>query len=99
MRPHLAVRYEKRGTPASMASLTSPAKRAAQEEEGQRSEVQFSRKAAGLAQKRNGSCPDDEGVYRFRRGYGGGISGRRRLTAIKRAIYKLNNNNTVAVAA
>ena len=39
------------------------------------------------------------GVYRFRRGYGGGISGRRRLTAIKRAIYKSNNNNTVAVAA
>ncbi len=44
-------------------------------------------------------CPDDEGVYRFRRGYGGGTSGRRRLTAIKRAIYKLNNNNTVAIAA
>ena len=39
------------------------------------------------------------GVYRFRRGYGGRISGRRRLTAIKRATYKLNNNNTVAVAA
>lgn len=39
------------------------------------------------------------GVYRFRRGYGGRTSGRRRLTAIKRAIYKLNNNNTVAVAA
>ena len=46
----------------------------------------------------SGLC-DDEGVYRFRRGYGGGTSGRRRLTAIKRAIYKLNNNNTVAVAA
>lgn len=32
----------------------------------------------------SGLC-DDEGVYRFRRGYGGGTSGRRRLTAIKRA--------------
>ena len=39
------------------------------------------------------------GVYRFRRGYGGGTSGRRRLTAIKRAIYKLNNNRNVAIAA
>ena len=39
------------------------------------------------------------GVYRFRRGYGGGTSGRRRLTAIKRAIYKSNNNRQVAIAA
>ena len=44
-------------------------------------------------------CPDDRGVYRFRRGYGGGTSGRRRLTAIKRAIYKSNNNRQVAIAA
>ena len=44
-------------------------------------------------------CPDDEGVYRFRRGYGGGTSGRMRLTSLKRAIYKLNNNNKVAIAA
>ena len=42
---------------------------------------------------------DDEGVYRFRRGYGGGTSGRMRLTSLKRAIYKLNNNNKVAIAA
>ena len=42
---------------------------------------------------------DDEGVYRFRRGYGGGTSGRMRLTSLKRAIYKLNNNRKVAIAA
>ena len=41
----------------------------------------------------------ETGVYRFRRGYGGETSGRMRLTSIKRAIYKLNNNNTVAIAA
>ena len=34
------------------------------------------------------------GVYRFRRGYGGRISGRRRLTALKRALYKLKNNRS-----
>ena len=45
------------------------------------------------------ACDDDTGVYRFRRGYGGGTSGRMRLTSLKRAIYKLNNNNTVAIAA
>ena len=42
------------------------------------------------------------GVYRFRRGCGGRISGRRRLTAIKRARYKSNNDNyyqPMAVAA
>ena len=39
------------------------------------------------------------GAYRFRRGCGGRISGRRRLASIKRATYKLKNNNTVAVAA
>ena len=44
-------------------------------------------------------CADDTGVYRFRRGYGGGTSGRMRLTSLKRAIYKLNNNNKVAIAA
>ena len=47
----------------------------------------------------SGLCFDDRGVYRFRRGYGGGTSGRRRLTAIKRAIYKSNNNRQVAIAA
>lgn len=47
----------------------------------------------------SGLCSDDRGVYRFRRGYGGGTSGRRRLTAIKRAIYKSNNNRQVAIAA
>ena len=39
------------------------------------------------------------GLHRFRRGCGGRISGRRRLASIKRATYKLKNNNTVAVAA
>ena len=40
------------------------------------------------------------GMYRFRRGCGGRNSGRRRLTAIKRASYKLKNNNeTVLLAA
>ena len=42
------------------------------------------------------------GVYRFRRGYGGRISGRRHLTAIKRVRYKSNNDNyyqPMAVAA
>ena len=39
------------------------------------------------------------GVYRFRRGYGGGTSGRMRLTSLKRTIYKLNNNTKFAVAA
>ena len=48
--------------------------------------------------ERYAAC-DDLGVYRFRRGYGGGTSGRMRLTSIKRAIYKLNNNNKVAIAA
>ena len=47
----------------------------------------------------SGLCFDDRGVYRFRRGYGGGTSGRRRLTAIKRATYKSNNNRQVAIAA
>ena len=54
---------------------------------------------SALAGSEGYEARDDEGAYRFRRGYGGGISGRRRLTAIKRAIYKSNNNNTVAVAA
>ena len=48
--------------------------------------------------KRYEAC-DDSGVYRFRRGYGGGTSGRMRLTSLKRAIYKLNNNTKFAVAA
>nr|DAR32745.1 MAG TPA: hypothetical protein [Caudoviricetes sp.] len=39
------------------------------------------------------------GAYRFRRGCGGRISGQRRLASIKRATYKLKNNNEVAVAA
>ena len=39
------------------------------------------------------------GLYRFRRGCGGRISGRRRLTAIKRATLKLTDNNRIAVAA
>lgn len=83
-----------------MASRGSPAKRAAREEEGKGAKCSF--RAQPQARRENGTeriSPDDEGVYRFRRGYGGGISGRRRLTAIKRAIYKSNNNNTVAVAA
>ena len=43
---------------------------------------------------------DAIGMYRFRRGCGGRNSGRRRLTAIKRAPYKLKNNNeTVLLAA
>ena len=46
-----------------------------------------------------GAC-DDEGAYRFRRGHGSGNSGRWRLATLKRAPYKLkNNDNTVAVAA
>ena len=49
--------------------------------------------------KRYEACDDDTGVYRFRRGYGGGTSGRMRLTSLKRAIYKLNNNTKFAVAA
>ena len=48
---------------------------------------------------RYAACDGDTGVYRFRRGYGGGTSGRMRLTSLKRAIYKLNNNNKVAIAA
>ena len=45
-------------------------------------------------------APDIMGMYRFRRGCGGRNSGRRRLTAIKRASYKLKNNNeTVLLAA
>ena len=48
--------------------------------------------------ERYAAC-DDEGVYRFRRGYGGRISGRMRLASLKTGNYKLNNNNTVAVAA
>ena len=45
-------------------------------------------------------APDILGMYRFRRGCGGRNSGRRRLTAIKRAPYKLKNNNeTVLLAA
>ena len=45
-------------------------------------------------------APDIMGMYRFRRGCRGRNSGRRRLTAIKRAPYKLKNNNeTVLLAA
>ena len=83
-----------------MASCGSPAKRAAREEEGKGAKCSFLAKPQ--ARRENGTeriSPDDEGVYRFRRGYGGGISGRRRLTAIKWALYKLNNNDTVAYAA
>ena len=49
---------------------------------------------------RAADAPDIMGMYRFRRGCGGRNSGRRRLTAIKRASYKLKNNNeTVLLAA
>ena len=42
----------------------------------------------------------DEGMYRFRRGYGGRNSGRMRLPSLKWATYKLkNNNDTVLLAA
>ncbi|MDY5611708.1 MAG: hypothetical protein SPF38_01000, partial [Dysosmobacter sp.] len=86
---------------ALLKSERNPAKRIREEEEGQRSDAELLRTAAGWIAEAELSavCPDDAGVYRFRRGYGGGTSGRRRLTAIKRAIYKLNNNNTVAIAA
>ena len=43
---------------------------------------------------------DDGGAYRFRRGRGNSNSGRMRLTSLKRATYKLkNNDNTVLAAA
>ena len=56
--------------------------------------------AGDVVEARAADAPDIMGMYRFRRGCGGRNSGRRRLTAIKRAAYKLKNNNeTVLLAA
>ena len=57
-------------------------KRVRDEEEGQRNE----RGRAGGGTEGYEACPDDAGVYWFRRGYGGRISGRMRLTSLKWAI-------------
>ena len=78
-----------------LKSERNSAKRIREEEERQTERCELSPYGGS---ERSAVCID-KGVYRFRRGYGGGTSGRRRLTAIKRAIYKLNNNNTVAIAA
>lgn len=83
-----------------MASRGSPAKRAAREEEGKGAKCSF--RAQPQARRENGTeriSPNDEGVYRFRRGYGGGNSGRMRLTSLKWATYKLKNNDNVVLAA
>ena len=46
----------------------------------------------------SGLC-DDEGAYWFRRGYRSRNSERMRLTSLKRAAYKLKNNDNVVLAA
>ncbi len=46
-----------------------------------------------------GACDDDAGPYWFRRGRGGGNSGRMRLSSLKWAPYKLKNNDNVVLAA
>ena len=85
-----------RTLPQYQGSHHKPAKRLRWEEEGQRS-VASSRRSRARVER--SLSRRHRGVYRFRRGYGGGTSGRRRLTAIKRAIYKSNNNRQVAIAA
>ena len=46
-----------------------------------------------------GVYSDDKGAYRFRRGRCSGNSGRWRLATLKRATYKLKNDDNVVLAA
>ena len=48
---------------------------------------------------RNGLCLDAGGAYWFRRGCRSRNSERMRLTSLKRAAYKLKNNDNVVLAA
>ena len=72
----------------------NPAKRLRFGEEGQRNERAFGEAGS----EGYGACPD-EGAYWFRRGYRSRNSERMRLTSLKRATYKLKNDDNVVLAA